>query len=337
MTEQEARSLVTETGRKLLEDGLVVRTWGNISCRFNEEEFLITPSGLDYMQTTDEDLVVYNMWTGEWEGEHKPSSEKGIHALAYKMYRGAEFVIHTHQPYATALSVYGFENMDITDEEWDRLGGVASAAYGLPGTKFLQKEVEKAMKVGAHAILLEKHGALIIGATRDEAYARAQLLEEVCKKNWLGQKYISNINANVKRPWKDMVIHGLRETYPNASWAESEATITWSRGGKSITAQLDDMAQMIGRTLTVVEAEDPCTLEEIVYDALATKNAVLVKGFGAIVNGMDEDDTIALGALVDKACITALHTNAARVKRQLSAVDCKLMHTIYQKKYSKLK
>ena len=32
-TEQEARKLVVEAGRRLLERGLVARTWGNISAR----------------------------------------------------------------------------------------------------------------------------------------------------------------------------------------------------------------------------------------------------------------------------------------------------------------
>ena len=57
MEERELRQQITETGRRLLQDGLVARTWGNVSARVDAEHFLITPSGLDYMQTKDEDLV----------------------------------------------------------------------------------------------------------------------------------------------------------------------------------------------------------------------------------------------------------------------------------------
>ena len=36
MEEQEARVLLTECGNELLDRKLVVRTWGNISCRIDE-------------------------------------------------------------------------------------------------------------------------------------------------------------------------------------------------------------------------------------------------------------------------------------------------------------
>ena len=60
MDEKLGRGQLVQTGRELLEKGLVARTWGNISCRLDDESFLITPSGLDYMKTTDEDIVIYN-------------------------------------------------------------------------------------------------------------------------------------------------------------------------------------------------------------------------------------------------------------------------------------
>ena len=43
-TEQEARKLVVEAGRRLLERGLVARTWGNISARVSDTNFIITPT-----------------------------------------------------------------------------------------------------------------------------------------------------------------------------------------------------------------------------------------------------------------------------------------------------
>ena len=52
-----ARELICGTGRELLNTGLVARTWGNVSCRLDEKHFLITPSGLDYLKTTPEDIA----------------------------------------------------------------------------------------------------------------------------------------------------------------------------------------------------------------------------------------------------------------------------------------
>ena len=333
---QEQRSQVTEMGRKLLEEGLVVRTWGNISCRVDDESFLITPSGLDYNQTKNEDLAVYNLRTDEWSGPHKPSSEKGVHAVAYELFKDAGFVIHTHQAFATAFSVYGVDELKLMPDEEEALGGLAEAEYGLPGTKKLKNNVRTAMESGAHTILMENHGVVIVGKDAQEAYERALLLEKICKREWFGKVYIKPkkpLRAKIRAD----VIEKIRETFPLASWVATPAAVTWSGCGRPIVAQLDDMAQMIGRKLTVVEARDIYTLEEVIFGALEEKNAVLVRGLGAVVNGEDEDDTEALKALVDKACITALHTYAAKVNCHLSFADCELMRFIYLKKYSKLK
>ena len=50
MNNRNERELLVETGRELLEKNIVARTWGNTSCRVDDEHCLITPSGLDYMQ-----------------------------------------------------------------------------------------------------------------------------------------------------------------------------------------------------------------------------------------------------------------------------------------------
>lgn len=76
MNEREMRDLIVLTGKELLKTKLVARTWGNISCRFDENNCLITPSGLDYTQTKPEDIVRLDIITGEWSGIRRPSGEK---------------------------------------------------------------------------------------------------------------------------------------------------------------------------------------------------------------------------------------------------------------------
>lgn len=94
--EKNLRELVVETGHKLLKQGLVARTWGNVSARLSEKEMLVTPSGLDYMATTPEDIVKVNLETGEWDCARKPSGERKIHIAAYQTFPEDGFVIHTH-------------------------------------------------------------------------------------------------------------------------------------------------------------------------------------------------------------------------------------------------
>jgi L-ribulose-5-phosphate 4-epimerase len=83
---EQGKKWVSETGRMLLKEGLVARTWGNISCRTQGGKMIITPSGMGYDNMTENDVVVMDLTTGEWEGDKKPSSEKGIHAGAYEYF-----------------------------------------------------------------------------------------------------------------------------------------------------------------------------------------------------------------------------------------------------------
>ncbi len=93
----EAKNLVIRAGHELLKAGLIVRTWGNISCRINEAQFVITPSGKAYDTLTPDDIVLVNIADLTYDGDVKPSSEKGIHASCYELRPDVNFVIHTHQ------------------------------------------------------------------------------------------------------------------------------------------------------------------------------------------------------------------------------------------------
>lgn len=125
MEEQMARRLVAAEGKKLQQAGLVARTWGNISCRIDENHFVITPSGLDYETMTARDLVLMDIRNGVCCGAHKPSSEKSVHLAAYQTFPEVGYVIHTHQTYATAIGLCGFEQLAMTEEEAEKLGGIA--------------------------------------------------------------------------------------------------------------------------------------------------------------------------------------------------------------------
>ena len=81
------------------------------------------------------DLVLMDIRNGVCCGAHKPSSEKGVHLAAYQTFPEVGYVIHTHQTYATAIGLCGFEQLAMTEEEAEKLGGIARAAYGLSSTE----------------------------------------------------------------------------------------------------------------------------------------------------------------------------------------------------------
>lgn len=171
-SEEEARRLVIEAGHRLIKEGLIARTWGNISARISKNEFIITPSGMAYETLKPEELVKVKAEDLSYEGNIKPSSEKGIHAIAYILRPETKFIIHTHQFYATIIG------MDGKDQSF-----AAAVEYGLSGTKTLRDNCMKAISMhsGMNAFFLRNHGALCLGNDLDDAFDIASKLELVCK------------------------------------------------------------------------------------------------------------------------------------------------------------
>ena len=180
---QQAKKLVIDAGKELVRTGLIARTWGNVSCRISENSFVITPSGKPYDGLTPADIVEVAVDTLEYGGDVKPSSEKGVHAEVYKAHKDANFVIHTHQDYASAVSVLDKGISPLTGEAAKVIGGeILLASYGMPGTGKLRKGVTAALAASdSKAILMARHGALCFGKDSDEAFAVVNMLEKVCE------------------------------------------------------------------------------------------------------------------------------------------------------------
>ncbi len=325
MDEKTIYEQVAETGRLLLEQRLVARTWGNFSARLDETHFVITPSGLGYEQMSADDMVRFCLADETWEGTRKPSSEKGIHAAAYRLFPEVGFVIHTHQAYATALGLTEPAQLSLTEEEREALGGVAWAEYGLPGTKKLKEAVAAALQTGAHTVLMRHHGALVCGRDRADALYRASLLETVCRRS-------CRCETPVPEPQDPAaILSRVREVFPNAAAETGEASRAWSGLRIPLRAQLDDAAQMIGAQIPFARDEQELRV------LLCNYAAVFLPGVGAVVCGGDAADTEALKVLTDKAAIAALHTRALDCRAVLRLFDRVLMRQVYRLKYSKQK
>ena len=329
MEELDLRNIVVATGPELLREGLVARTWGNISARVDDTHYLITPSGMDYEQLTADDLVLCDRVRGTYEGKNRPSSERGVHAIAYELFPEVGFVIHTHQVYATALGLAGFQRGSFTGDERVRLGGVAVAGYGLSGSKKLQAGVRAAMETGAHTVFMPHHGAVICGRDHEEAMQRAKLLETLCRRCWRGTL---TQEALLPAEQQNSMLAKVRHAYPNARFVTTDALLTLAALQRPLRAQLDDMAQMIGVKM-------PCAVPTAssISAALSRSPAVLVPSIGAAVSAEDPGDCEALGLLADKAAISALHVLALGAKVDLSLSDAALQHWVYVHKYSKRK
>lgn len=179
MEEKELRKQIIDACLYLQKKELIVRTWGNVSARLNENQFIITPSGLAYELTKPEDLVIVNIKDCSYDKNgRKPSSERLVHASAYKVRPDVNFIVHTHQLYASAVGAEE-KNAKLANGEI-----IPCCKYGLPSTKKLQKNCENTFKkyTNANSFLMAKHGAICFGNDKKDALKNAEKLEKECKK-----------------------------------------------------------------------------------------------------------------------------------------------------------
>jgi L-fuculose-phosphate aldolase len=180
-TINEKKKQVIDAGLRLLEEGLVTRTWGNVSIRVDESYMLITPSGRKYEDLTIEDIVLVNIHTSKYEGGIKPSSEHKLHSEIYRTRPEINAVIHTHQMNASTCAAARREVPPILDDMAQLIGtSVRVAPYALPSTNKIVKGTVKALK-GRMAALMANHGAVCIGRDLNEAFVVCQVLEKACK------------------------------------------------------------------------------------------------------------------------------------------------------------
>jgi L-fuculose-phosphate aldolase len=175
------RQQIIEGGLRLVKEGLVARTWVNISIRVDETHMLITPSGRTYEDLTPEDIVLVNYHTSKHEGVIKPSSEKELHCEIYRTRKKIHAVVHTHQQNASTVAAAHREVPPILDDMAQIIGpSVRVAEYALPSTKKITKKTVSALK-GRKAALMANHGAVCVGRDLEEAFVVCQVLEKACK------------------------------------------------------------------------------------------------------------------------------------------------------------
>jgi L-fuculose-phosphate aldolase len=179
-----ARESLVEFGRRMVRDRLVVGSAGNISVRFGAT-ILMTPSGVNYEDVNAASISVLDAGGNRLEGTGRRSSEWPMHRQIYKL-TDAGAIVHTHSPFATAVSTVR-EEIPAVHYSVLRLGGpnVRVAPYTTFGSDDLAQVAAAALadRTGA---LLQNHGAIAYGATLAEAYDRALLLEWLAEVYWRG-------------------------------------------------------------------------------------------------------------------------------------------------------
>jgi L-fuculose-phosphate aldolase len=181
----EAKKLVLETSRLMLEKGLVVGTSGNVSLRLppegNRALLAITPTGRYYDTMGVDDIQILDFEAEPVEGDLPPSMETMLHIGIYRARKNANAVVHSHSVYASAISVTGNGIPPILEDQVVFLGGqIKLAQYAPSGSEEMVTNVIDSLE-DRNAVLLPNHGAIGVGFDAREALTAAELLEKTAK------------------------------------------------------------------------------------------------------------------------------------------------------------
>ncbi|WP_353106603.1 L-fuculose-phosphate aldolase [Acetoanaerobium noterae] len=176
---------VVRYGRKLIDRRLTTGSGGNISV-YNREKNLvaISPSGLDYYETTPEDIVILDIDGNLVEGKHRPSSEAGMHLAFYKNRADVSGIVHTHSKFATAIACMGWELPAVHYLIGMAGHRVRCTGYATYGSEELAKKAIETIG-DSNAVLLANHGLIALGEDVDRAFSTAEHLEFVSEVYYL--------------------------------------------------------------------------------------------------------------------------------------------------------
>ncbi|MBM6953220.1 L-fuculose-phosphate aldolase [Enorma phocaeensis] len=175
------KKALVEYGKKLVNAGLTKGTGGNLSLFDHEQGLMaITPSGIDFFEIQEDDIVIMDKEGKVVEGTRTPSSEWEMHLRTYLARPEMNAVIHAHTMYATVLACLR-QPLPATHYMVAVAGkDVQVADYATYGTHELAVNAVRAME-GRKAVLLANHGIL---AGANDLLNAFNIIEEVeyCSK-----------------------------------------------------------------------------------------------------------------------------------------------------------
>jgi L-fuculose-phosphate aldolase len=176
-----AREQVAAACARLADEGLVVGTAGNVSMRV-DDHIVVTPTGGVFGEMRAEEMAVVARDGSLADGPKAATSELALHLLLYDR-NDAGAVVHTHAPYATALSCVVDEVPAVHYSMLMFGGALKVAPYATFGTEELARNVETALE-GRTACLMQNHGHVGYAHDLDTAVESALLVEWACTVYW---------------------------------------------------------------------------------------------------------------------------------------------------------
>ncbi len=190
---KELKESVFQANLEIVQHGLVIHTWGNVSGRDKATGLIvIKPSGVRYKSMKTEDMVVLDPEGKVLEGRYKPSTDAPTHLLLYKTFSQIGGIVHTHSTYATSWAQAGKAIPPFGTTHADHYYGKVPCSR-----KLTVNEVDKDYEVNTGKVIAEtmmgkdplsipsvlvcSHGPFCWGTDAENAVYNAVALEEIAR------------------------------------------------------------------------------------------------------------------------------------------------------------
>jgi L-fuculose-phosphate aldolase len=139
--------------------GLMISSYGTVSMRWKDNDFLITPTDVPRWDMDIEDIV--QIKDGKREPGKMPSRATWIHQEIYKKNPKVNSIIMTQSPYLMAFGVTNEHlNVRTIPESWIFLQDIPSFEFG---AHFKSEDESKIINNKATAIIIQNDSVMITG------------------------------------------------------------------------------------------------------------------------------------------------------------------------------
>jgi ribulose-5-phosphate 4-epimerase/fuculose-1-phosphate aldolase len=152
-----------------------------------EGQYLILPFGLHWSEARASDLIVFDEAGRVLEGDGSLElSAQCIHVPIHRL-TGARVVLHTHQPWTTALNMLKDNRLLPASQTAAFFHGEIAYDDDYTGVAASLGEGERlaAAMAGRPIVFMKNHGVVVTGATMAQAYRRLYRIERVCRNQIL--------------------------------------------------------------------------------------------------------------------------------------------------------
>ena len=225
---------VCEANLRLVREGLVVQTFGNVSGIDRAQGLVvIKPSGVPYEKMKPRHMVVLSLTTGKVvEGDLNPSSDTPTHLVLYRAFQQIGGIVHTHSFQATAWAQAGKELPALGTTHADYFHGPVPCTRQLKAGEIkrhyeantgavIVETFDGRDPMSCPAVLVASHAPFAWGSTVAEAVHNAIILEHLARLASMTLQLFSSV-----QPMQQVLLekHFFRKHGPGAYYGQPGKT-----------------------------------------------------------------------------------------------------------------